>query len=183
MHHHSHHHHNILDHHHKLETHITLGTDSYHQKGWRLTAHKYYDSDKRDDHSSYVFIHKDHKECQTWKLEKEGDHWRISLRDDNYGQKGWHLTAHRYLNKDKRDDHSTNLCLHKEKKEGQLFDITLDHETGLYRIQLATDDYHQKRWSLTAHRHYDHDKRDDDSTFVCLHKDHKDGQLWHIHKV
>jgi len=176
------HHDNVFGHHKEVKAIVSLGTKDFGQKGWKLTAHRYYDKDKRDEFSTKVCIHKEKKECQVWKFQKEGSHWRIQLLDDAYHEKGSYLTAHRYYDqKDKRDDSSTFVFLHKEKKEGQLFDIH-PAGNGLYRITLATDDYGQRGWALTAHRYYENDKRDDTSTFVCLHREQKEGQLWNIQR-
>ena len=183
MFHHHHHNTNIFANTNEVKAIVSLGTDDFGQKGWRITAHRYYDSDKRDDYSTKVCCHKEQKECQVWRFQKEGNHWRIDLRDNAFGEEGAYLTAHRYYDqKDKRDDHSTYVFLHKEKKEAQLFDIHQE-SNGLYRITLATDDYGQKGWALTAHRYYDNDKRDDSSSFLCLHKEQKEGQLWAIQKL
>jgi len=96
---------------------------------------------------------------------------------------GWKLTCHKAEKRDKRDDGSAFVMIHSENKEGQLWRLESEGN-GKYRIKYATDDYGMKGWKLTSHRFYpEKDDRDKESTYIMIHKDTLEGDLFNFEEI
>lgn len=160
---------------------------NYHAPQWKLTVHNEYDKDKRDLGSTKACVHESEgMPCQNFQLVRVGSYYKIVSLDDKYKQAGWKLTAHKHYDKDKRDDGSIYAFFHRGDLVGQQWELIPTSFTSkrykirpkTYKIRLADGDY--KGWYLCAIRYYipehkergsDSDYRDENSTYLCVHRD------------
>lgn len=163
---------------------ISFNNDDDGQAGWVLTAHRHYDKDKRNDDSTYAIIHKPWPGPHVWKIitEDSGKTFQIFLANRDAGeQAGWFLVAHGIYDKDRRNDGSAYALVHKPGYEIRHWKII--KQGGTYTISLANNAYLQSGWYLSAHRHYNMDKRNDGSTYAIVHTPGFGGRDWKIEEV
>jgi len=163
---------------------ISYDSDYDGQKGWLLSAHRAFGKDRRNDDSTYAIIHKPGYPSHVWKIitEDSGKTFQIFLANNaGDGQVGWFLCAHGVYDKDKRNGGSSYALVHKPGYEIRHWKII--NRGGTYTISLANNAYGQSGWFLSAHRHYDMDKRNDGSTYVMVHTPGFGGRDWKIEEV
>lgn len=145
--------------------------------GGYLGAHFWYDKDKRDVVSAYLYSHNSIGCGNTWKIKKQGNGYIFQIVKGHHGTVPVHhyLSCEAYFGKDTRDNNacgrSVYCAAHQWHGCAAVFSINKHgNNKNQFTLKILKGNAHTPiGYNVAVHSFYGKDKRDATSTYVMAH--------------